>query len=303
MINEKVDVLVIGAGLSGLIFAAIAQSAGKKVLILEKSKGLGGRLATRRIDDIGVDHGVQWFQDYPQIKHTLDQWAQKGWIIKSEKGFYAPQGMTSLAKKLAEGLTIHKAQRASKILKEESWKVETEEESTYYASTVVVTAPLPQTCELLNPTLLLPFSLSDILKEYQYNKTLIGIFTVEEIPQEITSFENNGDHFIVMREKSLHPKVILFALNPERTKQIYANSDFECLSIIESEFKKITENKLKITHLELKRWRYSTPEKAIASTFIEPKNNLFLIGDSFLYPDIRGAILSAQELGKHLYKI
>lgn len=43
MNNEKVDVLVIGAGLSGLIFAAVAQSAGKKVLILEKSKGLGGR--------------------------------------------------------------------------------------------------------------------------------------------------------------------------------------------------------------------------------------------------------------------
>jgi renalase len=52
------DVLVIGAGVAGLACAQVAAAAGKKVRVLERSRGVGGRCATRRLDGQPVDHGL-----------------------------------------------------------------------------------------------------------------------------------------------------------------------------------------------------------------------------------------------------
>ncbi|MFN6068758.1 MAG: FAD-dependent oxidoreductase, partial [Pseudanabaena sp.] len=52
------DVIVIGAGMSGLICAQQLKQAGLDVTIVEKSAGLGGRMATRRLQGTWVDHGA-----------------------------------------------------------------------------------------------------------------------------------------------------------------------------------------------------------------------------------------------------
>ena len=52
------DVLIIGAGAAGLACAQVAAAAGRKVRVLERSRGVGGRCATRRIDGQPVDHGL-----------------------------------------------------------------------------------------------------------------------------------------------------------------------------------------------------------------------------------------------------
>ncbi|NBV51116.1 FAD-dependent oxidoreductase [bacterium] len=54
------DILVIGAGISGLASARALQDQGFSVAILEKSRGLGGRMATRRDENGLWDHGVPW---------------------------------------------------------------------------------------------------------------------------------------------------------------------------------------------------------------------------------------------------
>ena len=53
-------VAVIGAGLSGLIFAR-ALSNDVDLTLFEKSRGYGGRMATRRHDRYRFDHGTQFF--------------------------------------------------------------------------------------------------------------------------------------------------------------------------------------------------------------------------------------------------
>ncbi|NBX83769.1 FAD-dependent oxidoreductase [bacterium] len=55
--------LVIGAGISGLASARALQDQGFSVAILEKSRGLGGRMATRRDENGLWDHGVPWFSN------------------------------------------------------------------------------------------------------------------------------------------------------------------------------------------------------------------------------------------------
>ncbi|MEM9760975.1 MAG: FAD-dependent oxidoreductase [Pseudomonadota bacterium] len=54
-------VAIIGAGVAGLAAAARLSLAGHRVTVFEKSKGLGGRLATRRGDAGDFDHGAPGF--------------------------------------------------------------------------------------------------------------------------------------------------------------------------------------------------------------------------------------------------
>ena len=57
------DILIIGAGLAGLSAAVELQKAGKQVLVVDKGRGLGGRLAGRRIGDATFDHGAQFMTE------------------------------------------------------------------------------------------------------------------------------------------------------------------------------------------------------------------------------------------------
>lgn len=52
-------VAIIGAGMAGLAAARRLTAAGNHVVLFEKSRGVGGRVATRRVEGCIVDHGAQ----------------------------------------------------------------------------------------------------------------------------------------------------------------------------------------------------------------------------------------------------
>jgi predicted NAD/FAD-dependent oxidoreductase len=56
---KYVDVAIIGAGLAGVAAAGDLIAAGKSDLLIDKSRGVGGRMATRRHCDTRIDHGAQ----------------------------------------------------------------------------------------------------------------------------------------------------------------------------------------------------------------------------------------------------
>ena len=57
---HEVRIAVIGAGMAGLACAHELLRADAKVTVFERSRGLGGRLATRRQGDLAFDHGAQF---------------------------------------------------------------------------------------------------------------------------------------------------------------------------------------------------------------------------------------------------
>ena len=59
--NQKFDVAVIGAGIAGLWTCKKLRRAGFEVALIDKSRGLGGRMATRRAGTLQFDHGAQFF--------------------------------------------------------------------------------------------------------------------------------------------------------------------------------------------------------------------------------------------------
>jgi renalase len=65
------EIAVIGAGVAGLACARKLQQAGCRVVIFDKSRGLGGRLATRRLADNHADHGVCYLQPKGELFNQL----------------------------------------------------------------------------------------------------------------------------------------------------------------------------------------------------------------------------------------
>ena len=53
-------VAVIGAGIAGLACARELARADARVTVFERSRGLGGRLGTRRQGNLAFDHGAQY---------------------------------------------------------------------------------------------------------------------------------------------------------------------------------------------------------------------------------------------------
>lgn len=69
---EVYDLVVIGAGIAGLVCARDLRDAGRKVVVVDKSRGVGGRCATRRMLGQPVDLGLSYYHaDDPELLAAL----------------------------------------------------------------------------------------------------------------------------------------------------------------------------------------------------------------------------------------
>ena len=161
------SVIVMGAGLSGLMAARRLSANGVDVLILEKSRGVGGRCATRRIQDIPFDHGAQFFTVRDSFFQSIaDDWIEKGdarvWTSgfprsghsKQSDGhprYCANHGMNSLSKALGQGLSIRTRTTVNAVERDRNgWVLRTEAGEVFRAKNVILSAPLPQSLDLLH---------------------------------------------------------------------------------------------------------------------------------------------------------
>ncbi len=172
------DVGIVGAGIAGLACARRLQQAGYTVTVWEKSRGLGGRMATRRLEGMAMDHGARYVQ--PQgslLTQLVQQWEAQGLLQQWSPHVYeldstgqlnpgaipgptycAPAGMAALGKSLAGELTLYKQQRVTAIAptEEGTWQltaIAAPEESTHTTpvKALVLAMPAPQSVALLEP--------------------------------------------------------------------------------------------------------------------------------------------------------
>jgi predicted NAD/FAD-dependent oxidoreductase len=156
------DVVIIGAGIAGLVCAQQLSQAGYSVLVVEKSRGLGGRVATRRLHGTYADHGTCYLKPKGELftrfvellcdRHILELWTEPQ--PNATPRYVAPAGMSAIAKFLAPNLNILLNQRVTEVhlTPEKSWRLTLEssnEELT--AKALVIAIPAPQATMLLNP--------------------------------------------------------------------------------------------------------------------------------------------------------
>lgn len=164
-------VVVIGAGVAGLTSARTLHDLGIDVTVFEKSRGLGGRTATRRVDPgFSFDHGAQYFtaRDPHFVRH-VDAWIEQnivaewtGRIISIDGVNLPPKndqphryvgvpGMTAIAHHLAADLRIGLETRIVRLEHVgEDWRV-TDAAGQIHGpfNHVIISLPAPQAAELL----------------------------------------------------------------------------------------------------------------------------------------------------------
>ena len=171
------EVLVLGAGLSGLAAAARLAEAGASVVVVDKSRGLGGRCATRRMEGQPVDHGTPFLHGRDPallaLARSVPGGCTEGWPARIE-GSGAPchpdvlasdgfrvafdDGMTALAKHLGAGLDVRRQTRIVSLQPDGGQlRATAESGEVFVASTVVVALPVEQarslTASLRDPAL------------------------------------------------------------------------------------------------------------------------------------------------------
>lgn len=235
------DVAIIGAGIAGLTCAQQLHQAGYRVVIVEKSRGVGGRVATRRLQDTCADHGVRYLEAQgkflPQLIEILVQrgilqaWTDTIYDLKSvEPGsdltieshssgmtrYVAAAGMTAVAKFLASDLEIWINRRVETITPtpEKTWHLnfdESDETSNpLIAKAVVFAIPAPQALMLLEPlSATIPLAFLNSLRAVEFDPCLTviaGYSNQLPLPTwKACSLSNNSDLAWIGLDSSKRP--------------------------------------------------------------------------------------------------
>src|SRR3569832_747582 len=84
----KTDVIIVGAGLAGLMAGRVLANAGKRVVLLDKGRSIGGRMATRRLGGGLADVGAQFFTvREPEFGAVVTRWLAEGLIFEWSRGW------------------------------------------------------------------------------------------------------------------------------------------------------------------------------------------------------------------------
>ena len=205
----SLDVVVVGAGIAGLVCAQQLRRSGYRVVVLEKSRGLGGRVATRRLAGTWADHGLRYLEAQgtlsTQLIQTLvrqgivHQWADSQWADSPR--YVAPDGITAIAKFLSTGLEIRRSQRVQTLtpLPDRTWSLTLEAaDQPVTASAVVLAIPAPQALTLLEPLAdRLPPASLEALRSVQFAPCITAIATypadLAKLSQTQAQFSGTAD--------------------------------------------------------------------------------------------------------------
>ncbi len=164
------EIAIVGAGMAGLTCARALKAAGRDVVVVDKSRGLGGRLATRRLGETHGDHGVCYLNPKDDrfvalVQELMRQDVMTVWCDRlhqlSASGlsleplpkprYAAPKGATVIAKELAKDLTLMLNQQVQEIQPiEDGWQLTSQDsEFSLTAKIVILAIPAPQALPLV----------------------------------------------------------------------------------------------------------------------------------------------------------
>lgn len=319
--QEISSCIVIGGGITGLITASQLQHKGIEVTVLDKGRGIGGRLATKRIDrgepTEGVfDYGTQYFSfEHPKLQPWIDEWLKQG-VIKewfcNDTGkirYCGVNGTREIAKYLAQDLNVRTSSKVVKVSYDEQWLVEIEGDRSYRGDALVMTPPVPQSLALLDTSkIALPPDIRSSLEQISYYSCIAVLALLEKrsnipapggIALEDESLIWLADNY--QKGISASHAVTLHA-TPKFSDTYWDSDDAE----IADKLFTAASNYLNsaVTKYQVHRWRYSLPKTFYSQPCLTlPELPLVMAGDAFVAPKIAGAMLSGIAVAEAIMKI
>ena len=326
----NVDVLIVGAGIAGLACAKELKDKGLNVLVLEKGRGIGGRMSSRRYDSnqgtARFDHGAQyinvrshegrqsieagcqdgylktWFDHLHYLNGTIDE--------RPATRYIGSTGMNQQLKAWANDLTVLTKQRVNQVTTTTNgFRVKTESKQTIEAQQVVVTAPIPQALELTEGHL--TEAESRQLKSVEYAPCLSLMVQLDGPSgmKEPGGFKSNEEESVIgwladnhVKGISERPGALTIQGSPAYSEEAFdAPEETITNTLWEAAKPHITNHTILETRLQ--RWRYSLCTKGLESPYLQLQNasGLFVCGDAFGGAGkVETALLSGLAVAKKL---
>ena len=299
--------VVIGAGIAGVVAARELQRSGAEVIVIDKGRSPGGRMATRRDGEARMDHGAQFFTVREDLfQQQVDDWRSHNLVHEWCHGFgehdghpryVATQGMNSLVKDLASDIDVRCSVTAKGIEQEnDTWIIRTTEVGDITCDSVIVTSPIPQTNALLASSgVVVPKEITMC----EYDPTIALLVVVDRSPQtlgEHGGLQDPDEMFSFIADnarKGVSPlPALTFHANAQWSATHFEQSD-EWLhdQLLASSTRWLSD--VTVLSSQVKKWRYATPKNVWPQRYwCNNAQSLCLAGDVFGGPKIEGAYLS-----------
>lgn len=321
------QVLILGAGLSGLTAARQLEAAGVKAVVVDKGRGIGGRMATRRFDGGVFDHGAQFFTARSdEFKSLLNEWQENSVAMEWFRGYPSPDnekpndshprycgetGMTGIGKFLARDLNVHLGEEIERLEHQNGrWKAYSKSGASFEGDELLLTAPVPQSLMLLRTAAIeLPSSTQQTLESLSYEPCFAVLVNVEgpsQIPPPGALYVNGevlwwlADNFqkgISRREGS-----VTIHSSGQFAKEHYNDPEEQvAASLIEVATPYLGES---VASSQVRRWRYSKPENPLEIGSLRVSEmGLTFAGDIFQGAKIEGAVLSGLSAARGILEL
>ncbi|MEX6501745.1 NAD(P)/FAD-dependent oxidoreductase [Pseudomonas zhanjiangensis] len=163
-------IAIIGTGIAGLSAAQALHAAGLEIQLFDKSRGSGGRMASKRTEVGTLDLGAQYFTARDRrFVDVVQQWLARGWVAEWSPNLYHSSNgqlsaspdeqvrwvgiprMSAITRALLGALPVRFACRITEVFRGEThWSLQDADGEAYGPfSQVVIAAPAPQATALL----------------------------------------------------------------------------------------------------------------------------------------------------------
>ncbi|NNF55897.1 MAG: NAD(P)-binding protein [Acidimicrobiales bacterium] len=330
MSKDGVDVLVVGAGMTGLTAGLTLVEAGKSVRIVDKGRSVGGRLATRRIGRATLDHGAQFFTvRSSEFGDAVRMWEHDGVVSVWTHGFDAENldghpryrtngGMSRLAKHLAAafvgaGGDLVVNQRVHSIIDTGRSVTATYDGTTRppdEAQAVLLTAPTPQIVQMLEAG---GMPVPDPVRLVTYHAVIALLLITEHDPAgrlgPAGALQQPLDPMFTFiaenRAKGISDHIgLTFHTEPALSAALFDCSDQEIIDRLTPELRRVLGGDT-WNEIQVKKWRYAGPRNGHPDRFLAVKGvrlPVLLAGDAFGGARVEGAFLSGRRAAEQLLR-
>lgn len=323
--GASLDVLIIGAGMAGASAARVLVDQGHRVQLLDKARGAGGRMSTRRLDALQFDHGAQYFTARDvRFRRWVDAWQARGLVacwqprlvsidgdgIKKKHEplprYVASPGQNALVKHVLSDLAVRFDAQVSKISRESGlWRAFNAEGTLLaQAHQLLMCVPAPQAVALLTKYAKHPAAL-----DYARSATMRPCWAVMAAFQPAlplgfdAAFVNTGALSWIARDSSKPGRSramdcwVLHANAAWSAQHLEDAPEHVCAALL-AEFADITGAQVVPAHASAHRWRYALGNRDddIDGHFFDADLALGIAGDWCAGGRVEGAFLSGQAL-------
>lgn len=304
------DILIIGGGMAGLSAATALAPTGQSIIVLDKGRGPGGRMAARRVEiageQVSFDHGAQYFTARdPAFLATVTAWEAAGvaarWPAAGEDAWVGTPGMNAPIRAMAESLDVRWGVRAEHLARtNEGWRVSASDQ-TFTADTVLVAVPAEQAAVLLADAAPDLAALAGGVESAPCWAVMAGF--AEALPVADNAFRSDTGPISWAARNSAKPgrsgaETWVIHASQARSHELIDLPKEEVASALLADFFAATGAvPSEPLHLDAHRWLYALPQaiKGEGARF-DPALRLGIAGDYLHSPRVEGAWLSGRAL-------